>query len=79
MFDRGGGRHLRFVNVEPPYLGGPPYLTYEYAIVPDESLPDRAAARGAGGTEPDLAAVEAIEPRTVLRVGQESAFSSMGQ
>ena len=27
---------LRFVNVEPPYLAGPPYLAYEYAVALDD-------------------------------------------
>ncbi len=75
----GQADRLRFANVEPPYLAGPPYLTYEYAIVPDGNA-YRIELRRAplDPAAPDLAAVDAIEPRTVLRVGQELHFSYFG-
>lgn len=75
----GQADRLRFANVEPPYLGGPPYLTYEYAIVPDGPTYRIELRRAVlDPAAPDLAAVEAIEPRTVLRVGQELHFSYYG-
>lgn len=75
----GQADRLRFANVEPPYLAGPPYLTYEYAIVPDGNA-YRIELRRAplDPAAPDLAAVDDIEPRTVLRVGQELHFSYYG-
>ena len=75
----GDAERLRFANVEPPYLAGPPYLTYEYAIVPDGNA-YRIELRRAplDPAAPDLADVEAVEPRTVLRVGQELHFSYLG-
>jgi general secretion pathway protein J len=70
---------LRFANVEPPYLGGLPYLTYEYAVVPDGNGYRIELRRGPlDPAAPDLAAVDGVEPRTVLRVGPELHFSYFG-
>ena len=77
----GGPDRLRFANVEPPYLAGPPYLAYEYAVVPDDGGVYRIELRRAplDPAAPDLAVVEAGEARTVLRVGQELRFSYFGK
>ncbi len=75
----GQGDRLRFANVEPPYLAGPPYLAYEYAVSPDRGA-YRIELRRApiDPDQPDLGAVEAGEPRTVLRVPDALQFSYWG-
>ena len=77
----GGPDRMRFANVEPPYLGGPPYLAYEYAVVPDDGGIYRIELRRAplDPAAPDLAVVEAGGARTVLRVGQELRFTYFGK
>ncbi len=77
----GGSDRVRFGNVEPPYLHGPPYLAYEYAVVPDNGGNYRIELRRAAldPAAPDLAVVEAGEARTVLRVGPELRFSYFGK
>ena len=71
---------LRFANVEPPYLAGPPYLAYEYAVTPDCGAYRIELRRVAlDPDQPDLAAVEAGEPRTILRVAQRAAVHLLGQ
>jgi hypothetical protein len=77
----GGPDRLRFANVEPPYLNGPPYLAYEYAVTPDAGSIYRIELRRAplDPAAPDLAVVEAAEPRTLLRVDQELQFTYFGR
>lgn len=76
----GLGDRLRFANVEPPYLAGPPYLAYEYAVTLDRGA-YRIELRRApiDPDQPDLTAVEAVEPRTVLRVPQPLQFTYWGR
>ncbi len=71
---------LRFANVEPPYLAGPPYLAYEYSVTIDRDayrIELRRTPIDPG--EPDLAVVEEAEPRTILRVPQALRFSYWGR
>ena len=71
---------LRFANVEPPYLAGPPYLAYEYSVALDDGSYRIALRRVPfDPNEPDLAVVEEAEPRTVLRTGQALQFSYFGK
>jgi general secretion pathway protein J len=71
---------LRFVNVEPPYLAGPPYLTYEYAVTLDDGSYRIDLSRAPFDPEkPSLAVVGTVEPRLVLRVGQALQFSYFGK
>jgi prepilin-type N-terminal cleavage/methylation domain-containing protein len=76
----GQGDILRFANVEPPYLAGPPYLAYEYAVTPDNGT-YRIDLRRApiDPAEPDLAVVEAVEARTIVRVTQPLQFTYWGR
>lgn len=71
---------LRFVNVEPPYLAGRPYLAFEYAIV-GSGTEYRIELRRApfDPAEPDLEIVEDAEPRVVLRVPRPLTFTYFGQ
>ena len=58
---------LRFVNVEPPYLAGPPYLAYEYAVALDDGSYRIDLRRSPFNPEkPDLAAVEDAELAAVV-------------
>ena len=77
----GGPDRVRFANVEPPYLRGPPYLAYEYAVVPDDGGIYRIELRRAplDPAAPELAVVEAGGARTILRVGQELRFTYFGK
>ena len=76
----GGPDRLRFVNVEPPYLAGSPYTAFEVAIEPDAGAWRIAVRRAAlDPAEPDLAVVETVEPRTVLRLTQPVQFSFWGR
>lgn len=77
----GGADRVRFVNVEPPYLAGRPYLVFEYAIAGDPGNYRIELRRAAlDPAEPDLdAAVADAEPRVVLRVPQLLEFSYFGQ
>ena len=76
----GLGDRLRFANVEPAYLAGPPYLAYEYAVTPDSGAYRIDLRRVAiDPNEPDLAVVEDSEPRTILRVTQPLRFTYWGQ
>jgi general secretion pathway protein J len=70
---------LRFANVEPPYLAGPPYLAYEYTVALDAGA-HRVDLRRApiDPNEPDLAAVAAGAPRTVLRLTRPVRFTYWG-
>ena len=71
---------LRFANVEPSYLAGPPYLAYEYAVTLDAGTYRIDLRRVAiDPNEPDLAAVEAVDPRTILRVTQPLRFTYWGR
>ena len=71
---------LRFVNVEPPYLAGPPYLAYEYAVALDDGSYRIDLRRSPFDPEkPDLAAVEDADPRLLLRVGPKLQFSYFGK
>ena len=72
---------LRFANVEPPYLAGPPYLAYEYAVTPrSRCLPDRAAPRRRSTpTSPIWRWSRSVEPRTILRVTQPLRFTYWGR
>lgn len=76
----GAPDRLRFVNVEPPYLAGRPYLVHEYAVV-GSGAEYRVELRRApfDPAEPDLAAVAAAEPRVVLRVPRPLVFTYFGQ
>ena len=75
----GQADRLRFANVEPPYLGGPPYLTYEYAIVPDGPTYRIELRRAAlDPAAPDLAAVEAIEPGPCYGSARNCISATMG-
>jgi general secretion pathway protein J len=71
---------VRFVNVEPPYLGGLPYRVYEYAVVGDGG-DYRIELRRApfDPAEPDLAVVEDTDPRVLLRVPRPLTFTYFGQ
>lgn len=76
----GGSDRLRFVNVEPPYLAGSPYTAFEIAIEPDAGAWRIAVRRAAlDPAEPDLAVVETVEPRTVLRLTRPVQFSFWGR
>jgi general secretion pathway protein J len=78
----GTPERLRFANVEPPYLAGAPYLAYEYAIAPEDGGSHRIELRRAPLDPATLdldAAVEEVEARTVLRVGQPLRFTYFGQ
>lgn len=70
---------LRFANVEPPYLAGPPYLAYEYAVALDAGA-YRVDLRRVpiDPNELDLAVVANGEPRTVLRLTQPVQFTYWG-
>jgi general secretion pathway protein J len=76
----GGPERVRFVNVEPPYLAGLPFVAFEYAIVPDSGA-YRIELRRAplDPARPDLAAVEGSEPRVLLRTPQALQFTYFGQ
>jgi prepilin-type N-terminal cleavage/methylation domain-containing protein len=76
----GLGERLRFVNVEPPYLAGLPYLAYEYAVTLDDGV-YRVDLRRApfDPDQPDLAAVESVAPRTVLRLTRPLRFTYWGR
>jgi general secretion pathway protein J len=76
----GGPEGVRFVNVEPPYLAGLPYVAFEYAVVPDSGA-YRIELRRAplDPARPDLAVVAASEPRVLLRTPQALQFSYFGQ
>lgn len=76
----GEADRLRFANVEPPFLAGPPYVAYEYALAFD-----------AGGTRLELRrapldpaaldlddAVAAGEPRVLLRLARSLRFTYFG-
>lgn len=76
----GASDRVRFVNVEPPYLAGRPYLMFEYAITGqagDYRIELRRAAYDPAA--PDLDAVAEAEPRVVLRVPQPLQFTYWGQ
>jgi prepilin-type N-terminal cleavage/methylation domain-containing protein len=76
----GLGDRLRFANVEPPYLAGAPYLAYEYAVTPDRGAYRIDLRRvPVDPDQPDLAAVEAGEPRTILRVPDALRFTYWGR
>jgi prepilin-type N-terminal cleavage/methylation domain-containing protein len=76
----GTADRLRFANVEPAYLAGPPYLAYEYAVTLDQGS-YRIDLRRApiDPDQPDLRAVEAAEPRTLLRVTRPLSFTYWGR
>ena len=71
---------LRFANVEPPYLAGPPYLAYEYAVTLDaRCLPDRPAPRRRSTpTSRTWRWSRTVEPRTILRVTAARCGSPIG-
>ena len=71
---------LRFVNVEPPYLAGPPYLAYEYAVTLDDGSYRIDLRRAPFDPEkPDLAVVEGAEPRALLRLAPKVQFTYFGK
>lgn len=76
----GTADRVRFVNVEPPYLAGRPYLMFEYAIAGqagDYRIELRRAAYDPAA--PDLDAVAQAEPRVLLRMPQPVQFTYWGQ
>lgn len=79
LFD-GTADRVRFVNVEPPYLSGRPYLLLEYAIAGgpgDYRIELRRTALDPA--KPDLGAVAEAESRVILRVPQLLRFTYWGQ
>jgi general secretion pathway protein J len=71
---------LRFVNVEPIYLAGLPYRVFEYAIVEDGDAYRIELRRGLlDPAELDLASVETVEPRVLIRTPQPLRFTYYGQ
>ena len=78
MFE-GESDRLRFVNVEPPYLAGAPYLAYDYAVVAGSGTYEIELRRAPIDPEAlTLDVVGAVEPRTVLRLTRPVQFSYWG-
>lgn len=75
----GGPERLRFVTVEPDFVGGQPYAVHDYAVVPAGGS-YRIELRRAP-LDPatlDLEAVEAPEPRVLLDLTQPVRFAYFG-
>lgn len=75
----GGPDRLRFANVEPPFLAGPPYTIHEYAIETSGTR-YRVELRRAplDPAEPTLDRVGDGDPRTLLEMQQPLRFSYFG-